>query len=298
MTMPRDTFVLLLLTALIVVRPAEAGEAVERTQAFQQALAAAESAKDRDSKVKHLRAAVALRPSHPGNIKVEHRIVVLLSQVYDWVHGQQPRRAEALRVADGILRKYKHEHYYDPSDGLFAGPEARLMPQTAILAGCLSSMQRDHRKARGYLWQAMEYLEYSWARRKKDWLSAPPPRELPPGSPWADDMRRAKERGRREVWAKRKQRAERGDCLTSSELTLVKAAVRQYGYTFGPHKGQEVALPMLEIVRGFPGTPMARIAQEHIDRGTALTLADVLRVVPDNEVTDVIPVGTQPARAP
>jgi len=112
-----------------------------------------------------------------------------------------------------------------------------------------------------------------------------------PGPPITDDE--ASVESDRRFWRKLRKMAEAGECLGDLEMGLAKAAVRQYGYTFGPHKGQEVAVPMLEIIRGFPGTPMARIAQEHIDRGMALTLGDVLRVVPDAEVTDIIPPDNQ-----
>lgn len=230
-----------------------AGAAQSQERAFETEMARAKQARDRDSRVKHLR--------------------------------------KALGVAEGILGKYKHMDYYESWITTGSSSPQMLMPRTAILAGCMCSAMRRPTQARKHLWHAMTYLESTWARRKRDWLTAPEPRRVLPGPPITDDE--ASVESDRRMWRRLRKMAEAGECLGDLEMGLAKAAVRQYGYTFGPHKGQEVAVPMLEIIRGFPGTPMARIAQEHIDRGMALTLADVLRVVPDNEVTDIIPPDNQ-----
>jgi len=260
-----------------------AGAAQSQERAFETEMARAKQARDRDSRVKHLRKALALRPGHPDNIRIEHRIVVQLGQVRDWVHGQRPR-------------PYKHMDYYESWITTGSSSPQMLMPRTAILAGCMCSAMRRPTQARKHLWHAMTYLESTWARRKRDWLTAPEPRRVLPGPPITDDE--ASVESDRRMWRRLRKMAEAGECLGDLEMGLAKAAVRQYGYTFGPHKGQEVAVPMLAIIRGFPGTPMARIAQEHIDRGTALTLTDVLRVVPPGEVADVIPLEAQPTPGP
>lgn len=267
-------------------------------RSFEAEMELAHKAPDRDSKVRHLRKALALRPKHPENIKIEHRIVVLLSQVRDWVHGQGPKPDEALQLAESMLGKYDHMNYYDSEPPNSNSSAQTLVPETSILAACLSRGQGDATKARAYLWQAMTCLQRTWERRREDWLTAPPPPELPPDSPWADDMERGQERARRGFWENRRKKAAAGDCFSPLEVAVAKAAVRQYGYSFGPHKAQEVPLPMIQIIERFPGTPMARVAQGHIDRATTLTLNDLLREIPPSETSEIIPAGEAPLPQP
>ena len=60
------------------------------------------------------------------------------------------------------------------------------------------------------------------------------------------------------------------------KMEIAKAAVRQYGLTFGTkQKAMDVALAMGEIIRDFPNTPMAKIAANHIERAKEMSLKDI-----------------------
>lgn len=301
MQRPRRASALLLLFAAslttgAVCLPAASGTAGAEAASFEREMELADKAPDRDAKVEHLRNALALRPNDPENIKIEHRIVVLLSQVRDIARGQAPQPDEALREAERLLATYRHMAYYESQPPNSSSSAQMLVPETAILAACLSSGQGDPKQARRYLWQAMACLQQTWEARRKDWLAAPPPRELPLGTaglPLDSDAEKFGAKYR--IWQEHRRKAQEGDCFGPLEMVITKAAVRQYGYSFGPHKAQEVPLPMVEVIRAFPGTPMARIAQEHIDRSASLMLRDILKEIPQAEVTEMIPPDAQAA---
>jgi hypothetical protein len=112
-------------------------------------------------------------------------------------------------------------------------------------------------------------------RRKSDWANAPPPREPEPTDVFGGPYARAKWENRMAHWQKRKNRAEQGDVFSKLEMETAKAAVRQYGYTFGQRqKATQVAVAMGEIIGDFPDTPMAKIAAGHIERAKEMSIRE------------------------
>ena len=53
------------------------------------------------------------------------------------------------------------------------------------------------------------------------------------------------------------------------DLVAKVAAVRQYGYSYGRQTPAQVPAVMDEIIKMFPGTPMAKVAEEHKQRAAA-----------------------------
>ena len=58
--------------------------------------------------------------------------------------------------------------------------------------------------------------------------------------------------------------------MSERELAIAGAAVRQFGYSFGPQHPSEVPAVMERILREFPDTPLAKIAQHHIEEAAKL----------------------------
>ena len=50
--------------------------------------------------------------------------------------------------------------------------------------------------------------------------------------------------------------AEEGDVFGPVGRYTVKAAVKQFGHSFGAQRPEKVAIVMGQIVKDFPGTPM------------------------------------------
>jgi len=96
----------------------------------------------------------------------------------------------------------------------------------------------------------------------------------------------AHERGSREsrgkFYEQRRADAANGDVFWPLEMSLVETAVRQYGYSHGRQKPHEVPIVMGEIVKRFPGTPMAKVAQGHIDRAMVLVEKELFEKLPEN----------------
>ena len=69
-------------------------------------------------------------------------------------------------------------------------------------------------------------------------------------------------------WGKIQRLAEEGDVFGPVEMYPVKAAVKQFGHSFGAQRPEKVAIVMGQIIKNFPGTPMSRVAQEQIERAT------------------------------
>lgn len=130
----------------------------------------------------------------------------------------------------------------------------------------------NHEKAKQWTHFAMKCLAETCERRRNDWLNEPPPRELlgvpqggagPAGNTLGTRMKR---------WSERQEKATKGDVFAELETTLAEVAVMQYALAFGKLRHSEVAIPMGQIIQDFPGTPMAKIAQSHIDRAKARML--------------------------
>jgi hypothetical protein len=252
------------------------GGAIRDDQGFAEHLRKADTADTLYAKIDHLREAVALRPGHPDNIAIEFHVALLLSQCPDREHHQGPRPEEALCALEGIVAKYDHMHYYQadtpdeemPSLRSYAGVSPQVVvPRACILAAEMHYVLRhDAEKAREYLLKGMACIRMTYERRRQDWANKRPPREAGLDDPFGGEIARAKWATRYAAWERRRKRAAEGDVLDESELPVARTLVKLYGETFGKQRPSEVATAMGPIVRSFPGTPMAAIAQEHMDR--------------------------------
>ena len=250
-----------------------------QTRSVPSELAAARSDKDRDSKIGHLRAAIDLNPDDPKNIVIEFQIATLLSQNPDLPHNKGVQLDKALQVCERIVTKYDHKHYYQASwPNSLDSPEF-MVPRAAVLAASIligsDSGQAD--RARGYLAKAMDAIQWTQNTRKHDWETAPDPEKSTSNriidSPFQDD----KIRSQLEQWKQRKADAAAGKVLSPMELSVVDAAVRQYGLSYGAQHPNEVAGVMNRIIREYPDSPLAFAAQRHIDRAQQFLAQDVAR---------------------
>jgi hypothetical protein len=240
-------------------------------------MAAANSASDRDSRVEHLRKALACRPDHPANIAIEYRIGIELSQRIDRDHGTGLRLPEALVVFEHIMTRYRHLDYYSSEPADRPDSPQVLVPQAAILAACIQrGVNHNSQKAREYLVCAMRHLEKSFERRVTDWAGVDVLPEV--GASDGDPIETSKARSRAEYLSQRKRAAASGDVFGSQEMATVRAAVRQFAYTYGKQKPHEVPVVMGEIVKMLPGTPMAKVAQEHTRRAVKMSTEDAAKV--------------------
>ncbi|MCY2926510.1 MAG: hypothetical protein NT031_13920 [Planctomycetota bacterium] len=238
---------------------------------------AADKASDRDSRVAHLRKALLCRRDHQDNIAIEYRIGIELSQRTD-PKGTLP--TEALAVFDKIVKTYKHMAYYSPEPANYSGSTQLMVPQAAILAACLErGLNGDSQKAQDYLVFAMERLNETYKKRVQDWGN--PPTERPPSPFDRGPMEMSKRESRARAAEQRKIAAEKGDVFGLLEMASVKAAVRQYGYSRGPQQPFQVPAAMGEIVTKFPGSPMAKVAQEHAARAVKMTEKELYAEVPE-----------------
>ena len=230
----------------------------------------AEKAPDRDTCLVHLRKALAIRPDHPGNLAIKFRMATELSQRYDPQYPEQtPKRDEAMVVYEELVKQYHHMDYYS-SEPVDRSYDPQLMvPGAYIHLACLSrGLDGDSAKARDCLIRAMECLKQTYEKRIEDWSSEPAP---PKPDPRDGLSVMGKWEARMAQWNKRRQDAAEGNVFGPLEMAIVKAAVRQYAYTYGRQKPYEVPAVMGELVRMFPGTPMAKVAQEHAQRAVAMT---------------------------
>ena len=255
----------------------------EATQLFEKEVQLAEKARERDVKIEHLRNALKHRPEHPDNLAAEFRIAVLLSQYYDPENPQPVLRKDSVGVYENILRTYKHMDYYSKKPVNSSGDMQLMIPEAAIHLACLyRGLDGDNGKARQWTHFAMKCMAETYEHRKTDWPSEPRPRW--PGKQALSMLGpeyKEKMQGRIERWKKRQKDAAEGDVFSPLEMSVVKAAVRQYGYTFGKQRLSEVVVPMSQIIKDFPGTPMVKVAQGHIERTKEMMLEQLDRVILD-----------------
>ena len=220
---------------------------------------------NRDLVVEHYARALSYRPEHPENIVIEYRIGVLLSQRQDPGKPMVWRREEALEYFERVMSNYKHEDYYsvEPMDTLWS-PQI-MVPRAAVLAGSIElRYARDTEKAQDYYYQAIDALAYTYERRREDWLKGPEPPER--GIDWGP---REELNWRRtlEMWAERKEAAERGDIFgeNSHEMAVAKASVEGYTSAYAGAHGGNWQAALEQVSLDFPDTPMARIAQAMLE---------------------------------
>jgi hypothetical protein len=226
--------------------------------AFQQEVRLADQAVGRRARVKHLQRAIELRPDHPENIALEYRIGIALAQHGDPTDGSDPNPPDAIPWFEGILAKYNHMDYYEPRASTGSWDAQFLVPRAAVqLASILLGDPAAAHRRREILLKAMEDIQSTYDQRIEDWLSEPRPEPPHPALGGLDPM--GKWHNRQEEWLQRRQAAERGDVLHEVEMRTVKAAVRQYGYTYGRQQPWEVRRAMQDIIDRFPNTPMGGV---------------------------------------
>lgn len=274
----------------------------EDIQRFNEELELAEKAPDRDSRVEHLRRALSYRPNHPDNLRIEYRMATMLHQNTDRAHNQGVRWEDALPIYEGIVERYDHMDYYLPIGVDVGTSPQHYVVSAAILAGGIHMYRRrDLRNAREYFFKAMEFLNMTFERRKKQMANAPPPQLTP-----FEEGPRGKQKleWRMAEWAKHREDAAAGNVFAPRELRHAEAAVREYGTSFGLQKATEVPMAMSDIILAFPGTPMAKAAQRHVDRATEIALKkideDAREILLSNEATSPpsVPEGIVPAGPP
>lgn len=252
----------------------------------------AEKAPDRDTRLVHLHKALTIRPDDPGNLAIVYRIAIELSQRYDPQYPEQtPRRKEAMVIYEKLVKEYHHMDYYS-SEPVDRSYDPQLMvPGAYIHLACLyRGLHGDSAKARDCLIRAMECLKQTYEKRIEDWSSEPAPPKPNPNSPFGGLSAMGKWEARTAQWNKRRQDAANGDVFGPLEMESVKAAVRQYGYSHGRQKAYEVPAVMGEIIKMFPGTPMAKVAEEHAQRAVTMTDDELYEKLPDT-LTDMPPLS-------
>jgi len=221
----------------------------------------------RDSRVEHLRKALALRPGHPDNVHIEFQIGVLLSQ---WTQSpEEPLwREAALDVFAHICEAYNPLDYGDSEVDTSGRDAQNEIAQAAVFAGDFSG-RKDPEKAREYYWKAMTCLHQTWERRLREWLNQPAPEPYDPDSPFSrGELEKSKYDSRAHWWKENQKKAADGDVLTIREVSTARLAVERYGMGYGPQSPEIVAVHMDKIIKAFPGSPMARFAEEQIRLAT------------------------------
>lgn len=246
----------------------------------------AESSTMRDEKVEYLMKALKSRPGNPENIVVEFEIASLLHNTTS--PGQPPKPLEAFEYYERILTAYEYEDYYvvHYDEGAnWKELKQSLLVQSAIQAGCICNfVLKNHGRAREYQHKAMEMLADTFERRKDDWLKEAKP-NVSPIADLDEAFGRESEKARKAYeyqisqWNIRQEKAKEGDVLERGELNNAKIAVKHFGLSYGPQSPVMVPLAMRQIIKDFPGTPMADIAQEHIDRSAEISMDNISKTM-------------------
>ena len=244
----------------------------DNLELFNKEIQAAGKAPHRDAKVEHLRKALSYRANHPDNIVIEYRIGILLGQTADPAYNQRTHPREALAIFESILERYDHMHYYEMKGPDNINSPQDMVPRAHIQAANLIMILNPYNwpRAREHLHQAMECLNQTYEKRKEDWqewLKLPPPPK-PDEDSLDNPIEMSKWKSHMRWWEEQRRNVIEGNLFSPHEMSDAEVAVSQYAYEMAPrpHKREMVPVYMNEIIRSFPGTPMARFAQEHIDR--------------------------------
>lgn len=260
----------------VATEPAKAEYNLER---FKQETNLFEKATDRETKIEHLRKALTYRPNHPNNIIVEYHLAVETAHITDPQTHEYICIDEARQIYEEIVNKYNHMDYYSKELPDHPRSPQIIVPECAIAAGIY---QKDQAKAKEYYYKAMECLNQTYQRRKKDWQAEPAPEK--PLSPFDGPRELAKWESRMFMWHRQRWDAERGNVLHEIELRFVKRAVQLYLLSYVseydgdknyPSFNQDkVTKATTKIVKDFPDTPVPDYAFEYSD-----IINDVLRKV-------------------
>jgi|GEM_PF-2124775 len=244
--------------------------------AFNNEISLASQSSRRDAQLDHMNKAILCRPNEPDNLRIELEMAVMLSQRWDPKNPQPLQRDKALHIYEHIVNTYNHMDYYSTDPVNSSTCKQFMVPQAAVHLACLyRGLNDDTAKAREALRMAMQCMNRTYQRRKNDWLNASAPPEVRLDDPLGGPRERAKWKSRMLRWQQRKDAARSGEVFSPLEISLAQSAVRQYGYTFGQKQQlPDVVAAMTEVIRDFPGTPMATVATGHIDRAKQLFLKE------------------------
>ncbi len=261
-----------------VVQPAPATPTP--AEVFKQEYELGQRTKERGERFAHWDKAIAAYPDHPDRIMLEYRTAVSLHQRRDKSRGIVPKPKEAYARYRRIVENYNHLDYYKTRPGEETWGTQLMVARAAMQAGGMACFVfRDAETARTYLLKAMESIGQTQQRRTMDWLGAPEPQ------PWTPPHESAKLLGTARAekkyrhllaeWRQRREAAGRGEVLGKFETRIAEITVRHFGGTFGRQRPFEVARAMGIIIRKFPGTAVAKIAQQHVDKAGELTKAEL-----------------------
>ena len=256
----------LALLALFVLHSSTKVSAQTADARFIHEIALANSAEGRVQRLKHLKSALQTDPEEDDQIVVIYRIGVSLAQHGDPTDQSPPDRDLAVPWFQRIVDNFQHMDFYEPQpsngtwDAQFIVPRAKVQ-----LAGLQLDRPASEVQRRQLLLSAMDDMLATSERRYHDWISAPKPEALA----YLDSM--GKLDRRLEAWEERREAAQRGETLHSTELVVVEAAVRQFGYTYVRQAPWEVERGMHQLLERYRGTPIGDVATEHICRAAKIT---------------------------
>jgi hypothetical protein len=227
--------------------------------------------KNRDTAVAHYIEALALRPNHPDNMAIEYEVGVLLMMVANRDLGQATFPPEAHPFLERAAHDYTdyYNDYYESSRPNTEGPISRqgMMVHAAILSGVMKEKPEDARQDYDL---AMQYLNITIQQRRQEWSSLPPPAPKVDDSAVlrvSPDINRGYE-SRVAEWEDAQKAVESGEVFPegSKNLLFAETAVNLYMSSFGDDVPPESVRSLMEpILKKYPGTPMARFAQNFID---------------------------------
>jgi hypothetical protein len=246
---------------------------------FERYMQMSRNADSRDMQVEYLQKALKERPDSPENIFIEFKIATEWGQSIDASKGEGTHPRKALVFYQSILDNYDYMHYYEPRHGDTFYKGQNLMVQAAIQAGCIYVFElNDKEKGRKYQHLAMKMLKQTFDKRRADWEAEEKPT---PPTISKEGMRMLGTRGERMIeeykdrlkeWQERRKLASQGEVFGRHESGNARISVKHFGLSYGRRAPELVPLAMHQITKEFPGTPMAKIAQGHIDR--ALKMVD------------------------
>ena len=232
--------------------------------------AGGEDAADRKTEIERLRKELADRPNNPDNITIEYRLAVLIKQSNQGTDLQthQIVTDEARQIYERVVNNYNHMDYYSDEPPNHPRSPQVLVPECAVRAGIY---QKDKKKAREYYHKAIECLNQTCQRRKKDWETASSPKK--PSLPFGGQLEMSKWEGRMFMWRKRRWDASEGNVLNEIELQLMRRAVKRclLSYLAGCGSENHISVNLLhdrirkakmKIIEDFPDTPIADYASE------------------------------------
>jgi hypothetical protein len=271
---------LIVVATITVLSYAQGAETDYDQAAFDAAMVAAGRAPGRVERVENLKRALAIRPNHPGNIVLEYRIGVALSQHGDPASGTGPNPREAIPWFEGILKHYKQETYHENIPPGGSWDAQLLIPKAAVHLASIHVLtgKSDPQAMRDILLTGLDAANYTYQERKEAWANErrpPSPAELAndPDNLLLLEGRGAKEKlaMQYENWQRRQEAVAKGEILNDTEMLAVRSAVSHYGYAGGPQKPWEVEPAMRELIERYPNTQIAQVAQRHIEQAAEMT---------------------------